>query len=433
MRFAIIENGERAAARVGDAELWVRATDADGRPVHASTELEDLLPVAMLVAAEAGEALELDAPLRRSTLVRLNAEFGPFAQRLYDLPVCPELKGDVSAEPELAPVPAAGVGLMFSGGVDSSFSLSWLGQQGITPTHFINIHAGAHDDNPVTWAKRLERIRAIADARGAQMLVIDSNLHRIWPQQHVRAHTIRNVAAVLPFRSLLGAVYYSSSYPYEELSFDRAKSQGISFAEPAVLRTLAPAGFDLAMIGLGTNRIDKTLAIAGDPLVARYLDICMDQDYQAGRAEADAINCGRCLKCVRTLATLDARGLLHGFAHAFDIERWARERASWIAWLIENGNDSAKADLRRLGYDVPETDPSAVWAPTAGPASEPAAPEPAHVPEPVQLEPAIVQPPEAAQLAALRAELAATRASASFRFGNAIARALRVLRGRPLD
>lgn len=411
MRFAIVEDGERVAARVGDTELWVNGTDAAGRPVPARTSPVDLLPIAMLMAAEAGATLEVDQPLSRATLVRLNAEFGPFAQRYYDLPICPEVRAERAPEPETVPPAAAGIGLMFSGGVDSSYSLTWLADRGIKPTHFINIHAGAHDDNSVTWANRLSRVRQLAEERGVDLLVLETNFHRAWPRSHIQSHAIRNIAAVLPFRWLLGAVYYSSSYPYSELSFAHARARGISFVEPAFFRALAPTGFDLAMIGLGVDRIDKTFAIAGDPMVARHLDVCMDQEYQAGRAETAAINCGRCLKCVRTLATLDATGHLPAFGHAFDLAAWQRDRAEWIDWLVRNGNASAKADLRRLGYDVP-----------AAPAS-------------VRGEAAYETSPHghADETGALRAELAAIRASRSFRVGNALARAYRRLRGRPLD
>ncbi len=119
MRLRVDNAGERSVARLGDIELWVAGSDLSGNPVPADMSVEAILPLAMLLAADRGEAVEVDAELSRDDIVRLNFEFGPIMQGLFELARCPEV---VPAGMTTEPRPlrkAAGVGLMFSAGVDS--------------------------------------------------------------------------------------------------------------------------------------------------------------------------------------------------------------------------------------------------------------------------------------------------------------------------
>ncbi|MQW77142.1 hypothetical protein GHK92_14775 [Nocardioides sp. dk4132] len=54
------------------------------------------------------------------------------------------------------------------------------------------------------------------------------------------------------------------------------------------------------------SRVKKTQMIARDPLVQKYLRVCYKQ--------FDELNCGRCSKCIRTMATLQVLGELQNFS-----------------------------------------------------------------------------------------------------------------------
>lgn len=397
MRLRVENTGERSVARLGEIELWVAGSDLSGRPVAADMSVAAILPLAMLVAADRGEPVEIDAELSRDDVVRLNFEFAPIMQGLFELERCPEVApAGITAGPGPARQ-ADGVGLMFSAGVDSFYSLRKLTAAGIRPTHFVNIHAGAHDDNAVARDRRLGNVAGVARELGIELLAIDTNFHRVWTRSHVRTHTVRNICAMLAFRNVLGAGYYSSTHSYRGVSFDLAMTGVISHFEAAFLRAMAPAGFELGYIGMEAARSDKTLAVAADPLVARHLEVCTDQEYQANRGADQPLNCGRCAKCVRTQATLEHGGQLQQFGAVFDLAGWARDRAANYEKLRQSPYELDRTVAALLGLK----------------------PAPGHA--------------HADAAAALRSELAAIRGSRAFRVGNALAKAYRRLRGRPLD
>jgi hypothetical protein len=60
-------------------------------------------------------------------------------------------------------------------------------------------------------------------------------------------------------------------------------------------------------VGLGPSRFDKAAAVAHHPLVRDHLQVCWERRTATG-------NCGRCPKCVITMAYLDAVGALQGSA-----------------------------------------------------------------------------------------------------------------------
>jgi hypothetical protein len=401
-----VENAaERSVARIGDRELWVSGRDLNGNPVMADMSIEAILPLAMLVAAEQGDVVEVDAELARDDIVRLNFEFAPIMQGLFELEHRPRV---VPRGITTTPTPASkgsGVGLTFSAGVDSFYSLEKLTEAGIRPTHFVNIHAGASDDNPVTWQRRLANVGAVARELDVGLLSIDTNFHRIWTEPHVKTHTVRNICAMLAFRNILGAGYYSSTHDYRSISFEIAMTGIISHFEAVFLRMMAPAGFELGYVGLEATRRDKTMAVAADPLVARHLDVCTDQEYQAERRADQPINCGRCAKCVRTQATLEHLGQLGHFGMVFDLAAWARDRATNFGKLQASRYELDQEVVEMLGLAE------------------------AHAPQVAPLKPEA----EDGEAAALRAEIATIRASESFRLGNAVAKAYRFVRGRPLD
>lgn len=403
-----IENtAERSVARLGDTELWVAGRDLNGSPVPADMSIEAILPLAMLVAAERGEAVEVDAELARDDIVRLNFEFAPIMQGLFALQRRPEVVATgvkVAARP---PTKAAGAGLMFSAGVDSFYALRKLSDAGIRPTHFVNIQAGASDDNATTWRRRLDNVGTVARELGIGLISIDTNFHRVWTEPHVKTHTVRNICAMLAFGNILGAGYYSSTHDYRSISYEIAMTGVISHFEAVFYRMMAPAGFELGYVGLEATRRDKTEAIAADPLVAGHLDVCTDQEYQANRGDDEAINCGRCAKCVRTQATLEHLGKLQRFGAVFDLVAWVDNRSENFEKLQRSPYELDHEVVEMLGLARP-----------AAPGSRPGAGA-SHL--------------DASEIASLRAEMAAIRASGSFRLGNAVAKALRFMRGRSLD
>lgn len=401
LRLTLLNDDERIAARLGDTELWVTGRDRHGELVRGSSASPAFLPLAMIIAAEAGEALHVEGEVTDDTIVRLNLDFAPMMREYFALPVTPRLIADAIV-PTSKLVPSSATGLMFSAGVDSFYSLHRLEQEKVPPTHLVNLHAGAASDNPAAWRRRIENIGHVADALGMGMLAIETNLHRALLGKHEKSHTIRNVCGLLAFDNVIGGAYYSASNHFQHISFATSVSRGlISFIEPVLIRALVPAGYRIAILGQDAARIEKTRAIGTNDLVRRHLDVCLKARYQ-GQPDNLKINCGRCLKCVRTLFTLESLGLLEGFEEVFDLQAWNAEREPRLQWLERKGAAGARADLVQLGRTAPRPTKRQRAAAEAHP-----------------------------EIAKLRAEIRTIKRSRTYRTSRLLAKAYRLLRGRP--
>ena len=85
----------------------------------------------------------------------------------------------------------------------------------------------------------------------------------------------------------------------------------------------------VAHVGAHVDRFDKVQAIATDDVLVRHLRVC----YRS----QDALNCGECWKCTRTMAALDVCGVLdrtETFSQPLSLETYA---------AIDVFNDIARA------------------------------------------------------------------------------------------
>lgn len=75
--------------------------------------------------------------------------------------------------------------------------------------------------------------------------------------------------------------------------------------------------------GATRTRIEKTKEIADNPIVQKYLHVCC----------TNGNNCNWCLKCKRTILTLDALGKLDDFKNVFNIEYYKKNKLEYLKWL----------------------------------------------------------------------------------------------------
>lgn len=342
-------------AKLGDIELAVR-----GSAIQSIPSIAAFIPMAVLIASRMGRNLRIDGCIDGALLTKLNYEYAPFVSRFYD-GHCVSIS---ASEIGHGPVPRRQrSALMFSAGIDSFYSLHLLTRIGMKPDAFLNIHAGAHDDNLETWSVRLANVRSVGDELGISVETIETNFHRVYSEAHVRCHTFRNVAAAMA-ASDIGVLYYSAAHEVSELSFAAAKLHGLDFIDPAIIRSFLSAEFEAIYLGWDADRIARTNVVSRMPIAFKHLDICTNQNYQALRRPENPINCGECRKCIRTLVALDVAGALDDFAHAFDIGCWRRTKGEAIRKLAmsEHPIDLSAVNLARsaeatgtasLGRDFP--------------------------------------------------------------------------------
>ncbi len=236
----------------------------------------------------------------------------------------------------------------FSGGVDSLFTL--LRERGGLPagdhvdiTHLVTVHGF---DIPVGARKafgRLERRHGrFAETRGLTLVPVATNLRDTrWAEAdwatlahgagfaavaHVLATRLRSVrlAASSGFRDLRPW----GSHPHTDPLFSSSRLRLVHDA-PEV------------------RRIDKLATIARSPEALAVLRVCW-------RSRSDA-NCGRCVKCLRTLAGLELLGA-RGAATRFRPDAWSLEYLETVEvegpWDVRELRDLREMAAQQGRWDI---------------------------------------------------------------------------------
>lgn len=252
---------------------------------HANWALCNLL----LPAMSLGEDLHIEGPISPTLMHRLN-----IIQDIY-LAWRPEYKRIQVTATEIEEEPAGeGVGLFFSGGVDSLYSLVKHRDQ---ITHLILVHGfdvEISDQNSFQACQ--DGAEKIADQLEKKLYVVRTNIREFsnqycgWGIFHGGA--LAAVSSILT--PLLRKTIIGSSYTYGQLH---------PWGSHPLLDPLWSTGsLEIVHDGAESNRVQKTRKLGEHPWSLQYLRVCWE--------EASAYNCGRCEKCLRTMIGLNIAGKL---------------------------------------------------------------------------------------------------------------------------
>lgn len=326
------EGNIRVVAEVDSASsLWFSIPPEHGELLSARA---DHVAVALILPAmRYGRDLRVGGVVTDSLLHRLNHD----VQAL----VCDIHSGyqriSVTAE-EVAPATPApsGVATGFSGGVDSFATVAEYARAAAVPeslriTHLLNNNVGAHGDGGrALWRRRYEGLLPVAKELGLPFLRIDSNIEEHYPQMGFQETVaFRNAAVMHLLAGGIGRSFHASEGTFRNLRMPPPHGD-ISLAGAIIFPLLSTAGLTLESTSSGSSRIDRTLALVGNPY-ARHLDVCID-------ASPDRIrNCSRCWKCMRTMLTLEIAGSLDEFVPTvFDREPYERRRHTYYAEIMSS-------------------------------------------------------------------------------------------------
>jgi hypothetical protein len=285
------------------------------RPYLRADNGDPFLAALLFAAMSVGERLVLPAPVSSRLaaavpeIAAIYAAFAPRARRVA-----------VAAATRAEPLPAGAdraVALFFSLGVDSFYSLLENARKHPadeeTITHLIALHgidaahAGWDEAFPPAMLANLERVAA---AHGKTLIPVVTNVRR-------------ETARLAPWTMLHGGALASVALALG--GFGRR----VTIAASATYDTLPPWGTHplldplwstetLTVIHDGCERdtVDKTRVIGHDRLVLETLRVCPGY--------TDDYNCGRCLKCLRTVIDLMQAGTLDRcdtLPHEIDLDR----------------------------------------------------------------------------------------------------------------
>jgi hypothetical protein len=336
---ADVERSVRIRWREGEFRLGITV------PADSAGLLEDFSPflAAMLLPAmRSREDLDLLGPvsarlLRRSDVIQK-------ACRAWD----PSLGScSVSTSGDVAPpARAPGVACFFSRGVDSMFSATVERFEPGPLTHLVycdDISVATRHDMKVRL-EEIVRTRAAAEEIGLPLVVVATNIRTMtdplisWEDVHGAA--LASVALMVGGE--MGHVVMPSWADFAAL--------GASGSSPLLDLLWSTEWVEIEHDSLVEGRIGKVAWLAVErPELLRHLKVCLRENRPD--------NCGRCRKCLLTMACLQAVGGLgraEGFPQEIDLElvRNVRpyslsQRIAWAQVCAALDGEGANARLRK--------------------------------------------------------------------------------------
>ena len=299
-------------------ELWYEVPDSVERYLFSDC-LDAFLVAVLPIASMNGCDLELKGCVSEKLYHSLSDNVIPLLSNHADIyhPI------RILADKLFAPASCQGhAGTGLSCGVDSFHTVFSLSQKHaeipLDVLTFFNV--GSHrstsgfsdDESRRLFQQRLEMNAKCAEEIELPLLAVDSNigaylcLHQV---PYTRVHAFCSLSAVLACGSYFNRYYYSSS----QSSYDPSRlNKDTGFIGSRLCPWLSTEHVSLTSYGGNKTRMQKLLDIADSPLVQKHLNVCW----------RELNNCGKCLKCVRTLMELHLIGKVDKYGGVFDLHKF---------------------------------------------------------------------------------------------------------------
>lgn len=272
--------------------VWLR-TDAPVTPTADAALAASLMP-----AMRAGGTLAIDASISRR-LLRTQAEYQAIQRIwshdwLFGLPALAEVDVEAPATTAGEPDGGRGVATFFSGGVDSWATV--LANPEVTHLVFVrgmDIALDATDLGDEVEA----RLRVAAREIDLPLYVVETNLREFsdllipWGAYY---------GGALAATALLLAPLFERVLMTGDLDYEVIVGQG---AHPLTDHLWSTERLEVVHATARHSRLERLRLILDHPVVQGTLRVCWEN-------QGGAYNCGRCRKCLMTMATLEALGAL---------------------------------------------------------------------------------------------------------------------------
>ncbi len=305
--------------------LWFSVDEKYGK--YLVDDRADAFVVGLLTTAmKDGMDIVCEAPVSRRLLYQL---------RHYLIPIlAANLPGyhaiELRAESTDVKLPCAGaVATGWTGGVDSMFTLMktlHAEEPSRRLTHLMIASNGAleaEDNSALLKALVRKAEDGVAAELGLSVVGIDSNIQELVPEPFLAVAAYRHAAVILALQKLFGVYYSSAAYEFSRFSFDENNCfyyELVLFDNFRTDRTTFYSAYG------AYSRAQKLKELSDYPLAWRQLHPCIH--IQSDR------NCGRCGKCVRTMAALYGLGTLERFSDVFNVEAFQRDKDWYMANVL---------------------------------------------------------------------------------------------------
>lgn len=210
-------------------------------------------------------------------------------------------------------------------------------------SHIVFLNAGSHhfgskELSEILYIGRRNQARWFSKYSRLPLIEISTNLPEVLEKfsyyDHVSCHTFMMLFCLLQIQSGIGKYYYSGGYPYSMFMCGLAENVDsvCSRYDLLTLWTATNSCIEFYSTGGCLSRFDKVQALRGNEYSERFLNVCI----------ASVKNCGRCVKCKRTLLELDAAGTIDRYRAVFDVDMYKMHR---IKFIKEGYRGAVKGDV----------------------------------------------------------------------------------------
>jgi hypothetical protein len=254
---------------------------------------------------------------------------------------------------------AAGTG--FSGGIDSFFTiLQYLVAKDVLTnykiTHLVLSNVGAHgsfDSRRATelFNIRYELLRGFPEEMGIDYIKIDSNLSDVLNMKYQTTYQPRVLSCPLLLQKLFSKYYYASSESYQDTYIK--VTPDFSHTDPSSVHLLSTETLECISSGAQFSRVEKTKRLIQSGIANKLLNVCND-------TTAHGRNCSVCLKCCRTLVTLELLGEIDRYDGVFDLKKYRKRRNVYVVSnVLRKGQDELGHEIKEYADNVGYTFP--IW------------------------------------------------------------------------
>lgn len=307
-----------------DHEMWLSVPEQYA-PYMVHERADAFLVVMLPLIARRGGKVRVEAPISAHLLHNLRHLLSPAMPMYSNLWHSLEIE----AVPDATDFRSGGeqhVGCGCSCGVDSLATVLEYTEPHTPSSMRVDtlcfFNAGAHGcmkseaERRALCEGRDHLMQAFADDIKVPLLRIDTNMQEFadgcWHQHHC---SFRNTACVLSMQKYFAAYHNASLTIVSDFAFDAGDP---AQSDEFLLRCLSTESTHFYSSLAIHGRAGRTRICAASPLAHRHLNVCLDKVQ----------NCGRCLKCVRTMFMLELMGKLDAFAPVFDLAEWKCDSVS---------------------------------------------------------------------------------------------------------
>jgi hypothetical protein len=290
---------------------------------------DPLLAALLLPAMSAGEPLEVTSPVSPRLLrclEEIQAIFHCWYPALWTVPI----RAPVRVRPQREEAAPRQVGLFFSLGVDSFYSLlknvarhpddeDTVGA--LIVVHGFDVLVGREDSG--AFAQVLAHAREVGRELGKEVLPVLTNVRGLldqWVDWGHASHGPALASVGLTLQGLFRRVLISASYGYADLA-----PWG---SHPLLDPLWSTESLSFVHDGCEARRVEKIHLLARSPIALEHLRVCFEHP--------EAYNCCRCKKCLQTMVALHSAGTLGqsaSFPRPLDAELLRGVRAATLLSL----------------------------------------------------------------------------------------------------